>query len=356
MTSNTGIKFKSIPGRQFPVIGEHIEIVHNKIDIDSYGLKQDELLVKNIYISLDPYMRGKMRPPEIKSYNEAFVVGKVLEAGGVGKVIKSNNSRYKVGDLYSGMTGWEEYSVIPAQTANQNSRFTEGLNSAENLGIPLSYFLGLFGMPGMTAYCGLFKIGQPKKGETIYISTAAGAVGQVACQISKILGLRVVGSAGDDGKVDFLLNELKLDGAFNYKKVDIKKKLKELCPNGIDIYFDNVGGEMLDIVLLQLNDFARVIGCGMISQYNAEKPYRIKNLIATIPKRALYQGFIVTDHYKELYEKFLKDMNEWFKSSKLKYKEEFVIGIENAPEAFLGLLNGKNFGKVVVKIDKNAKL
>ncbi|CAJ0767183.1 13133_t:CDS:2, partial [Entrophospora sp. SA101] len=249
-----------------------------------------------------------------------------------------------------------EYSVIPAQTANQNSRFTEGLNSAENLGIPLSYFLGLFGMPGMTAYCGLFKIGQPKKGETIYISTAAGAVGQVACQISKILGLRVVGSAGDDGKVDFLLNELKLDGAFNYKKVDIKKKLKELCPNGIDIYFDNVGGEMLDIVLLQLNDFARVIGCGMISQYNAEKPYRIKNLIATIPKRALYQGFIVTDHYKELYEKFLKDMNEWFKSSKLKYKEEFVIGIENAPEAFLGLLNGKNFGKVVVKIDKNAKL
>jgi NADPH-dependent curcumin reductase CurA len=301
-------------------------------------------------------MRARMRSPKVKSYVDAFTVGKILEAGGIGEVIKSNNSRYKIGDLYSGFTGWEEYSVIPAKVANQNSYVIEILNSAKSSGIPLTYFLGMLGLPGMTAYSGLFKIGQPKKGETIYVSTAAGAVGQIVCQISKILGLRVIGSAGDDNKIDFLLNELKLDGAFNYKKVDIKEKLKELCPNGIDIYFDNVGGEMLDIVLLQLNNYARVIVCGMVSQYNAEQPYGIKNLISVIPKRVLIQGFIATDHYKELYEKFLKDMNEWFKSSKLKYKEEFVIGIENAPEAFLGMLNGKNFGKVVIKIDKNAKL
>jgi len=214
----------------------------------------------------------------------------------------------------------------------------------------------MLGLPGMTAYSGLFKIGQPKKGETIYVSTAAGAVGQIVCQISKILGLRVIGSAGDDNKIDFLLNELKLDGAFNYKKVDIKEKLKELCPNGIDIYFDNVGGEMLDIVLLRLNNYARVIACGMVSQYNAEKPYGIKNLISVIPKRILIQGFVATDHYKELYGKFLKDMNGWLKSHNLKYKEDMVSGIENAPQAFLNLFNGKNFGKLIIKIDKNAKL
>ncbi|CAJ0649439.1 9800_t:CDS:2 [Entrophospora sp. SA101] len=347
MVNNIGVKFKSIP-HQYPVIGEHIEVVHNKINIDSYPLKQDELLVKNLYISLDPYMRGRMRSPEIKSYIHAFTVGEILEAGGISEVIKSNNPKYKVGDLYSGMVGWEEYSVITAKNANQNAMFTEGLNAAKSSNIPLSYFLGILGMPGMTAYTGLFKIGQPKKDETIFVSTAAGAVGQVVCQISKMLGLCVI--------VDFLLNEMKLDGAFNYKKYDLKKKLDELCPNGIDIYWDNVGGETLDVTLLQLNKHARVISCGMISQYNVEEPYSIKNIMCVLTKSLLIQGFIVFDYYDEMYEKFLKEMNEWLKSSKLKYKEDVVEGIEKAPEAFLGLLNGKNFGKLVVKVDKNTKL
>jgi len=275
---------------------------------------------------------------------------------GIGEVIKSNNPRYKVNDLYYGFVGWEEYSVISANVANHNASFTEVLNSGKSLGTPLSYFIGVLGMPGMTAYTGLLKIGQPKKGETIYVSTAAGAVGQIVCQISKILGLRVIGSAGDDRKIDFLLNELKLDGAFNYKKVDVEKKLKELCPDGIDIYFDNVGGETLDITLLQLNKSGRVVVCGMISQYNTEEPYCLKNSICILAKSLHVQGFIVLDNYDEYYVKFLKDMNQWLESSQMKYKEDLVVGIENVPDAFLGMLNGKNFGKLVVKVDKNTKL
>nr|CAG8610343.1 5977_t:CDS:2 [Entrophospora candida] len=356
MTNNTGIKFKSIPS-QYPVVGEHIEAVHNKIDIDSYVLKQDEILVKNIYISLDPYMRGRMRSPEIESYVDAFPLGEIMQTSGIGEVVKSNNSKYKINDLYSGFTGWEEYSLISANNANQNAGFIEILNSSRVSGSPpISYFLGVLGMPGMTAYTGLFKIGQPKKGETIFVSTAAGAVGQVVCQISKILGLRVIGSAGDDSKIDFLLNELKIDGAFNYKKSDTKKKLEELCPNGIDIYFDNVGGETLDITLPQLNKNGRVVVCGMISQYNAEEHYGLKNGIYILTKSLLVQGFIVLDYYKEFYANFIKDMNQWLGSSQIKYQENIVVGIENSPDAFLGMLNGKNFGKLLIKIDKDSKL
>nr|CAG8632909.1 13116_t:CDS:2 [Entrophospora candida] len=229
---------------------------------------------------------------------DSFAVGKILESGGISEVIKSNNPKYKVGDLYSGM-------------------------------------VGILGMPGMTAYTGLFKISQPKKGEMVFVSAAAGAVGQVVCQISKMFG-----SASNGSKVDFFLNEMKLDGAFNYKKYDLKKKLDELCPNRIDIYWDNVG----------------VVSCGMISQYNGEEPYGIKNIMCVLTKSIHIQGFVVTDYYDEIYEQFLKEMNEWLKSSKLKYKEDVVVGIEKMPEAFLGLLNGKNFGKLIVKVDKNTKL
>ncbi|RIB25040.1 hypothetical protein C2G38_2068424 [Gigaspora rosea] len=244
-----------------------------------------------------------------------------------------------------GLIGWEEYSHIPANVVS-----TEILTKEISISkVPESHFLGLLGIPGMSAYVGLNKIGQPKKGETIFISTASGAVGQVVGQIAKIKGLRVIGSTGDDSKIKYLEEELKFDGAFNYKTCNTDEKLKELCPNGIDIYFDNVGGETLDIAINHLNNFARVVACGMISQYNAKEHYGVKNIIQVIAKRVLIQGFIVSDHFQEM-ESFHKEMVEWFKQGKLKYKEDIVEGIQNAPQALVNILTGKKFGKMVVKI------
>ncbi|CAG8469005.1 6578_t:CDS:2 [Dentiscutata erythropus] len=294
MPSNNGIIFKAIPDG-YPVIGEHIELVTREIDIENFPLADGDILVKNQYLSLDPYMRGRMRNPQIKSYVKSYEIGKALEGH-----------------------------------------------------VPKSYFIGLLGMPGFTAYIGLNKIGKPKEGETIFISAASGAVGQVVGQIAKIKGLRVIGSAGSDSKIKYL-DELNFDGAFNYKTRNIDEELTKLCPNGIDIYFDNVGGETLDIVLSHLNDNARVVACGMISRYNDNNPHVFKNLMYIVTKRILIQGFIVLDHYQEV-DSFQKEMREWLKQDKIKYKEDIVEGIQNAPEAFLNLLTGKNFGKVIVKI------
>ncbi|CAG8547485.1 12520_t:CDS:2, partial [Dentiscutata heterogama] len=242
---------------------------------------------------------------------------------------------------------WEEYTHIPA---NATSGIESLAKEIANSNAPKSYFLGILGMPGMSAYVGLNKIGKPKKGETIFITAASGAVGQVVGQIAKIKGLRVIGSAGDDSKIKYLEEELNFDGAFNYKTCNTDEKLRELCPNGIDIYFDNVGGETLETVLNHLNIFGRVVACGMISQYNTKTPYGIKNLMQVVGKRLLIQGFIVSDHYQEMSESFQKEMGEWLKQGKLKYKEDIVEGIQNAPEAFVNMLTGKNFGKMVIKI------
>ncbi|CAG8527047.1 4569_t:CDS:2 [Funneliformis caledonium] len=351
--SNNGVIFVKVP-EDLPVINEHFKFIERKINISSTVLEKGEILIKNVYLSLDPYMRGRMRVSEKneKNYINAFSVGKVMEAGGVGVVIASNNDQWKKGDLFSGYIGWEEYTKVSPAAAKNALLYKQALKDALDNDISLSYFLGLLGMPGMTAYVGLFMIGKPKQGETIFISTAAGAVGQVVGQIAKIKGLKVVGSTGDDSKVDYILNELKFDHAFNYKKVDIDQTLKETCPEGIDIYFDNFGGETLDIVLTHLNINARVIACGMISQYNNAKStsYGIKNLGLIIPRRIIVHGFIVFDHYKEYYESFQKDMVQWLKEGKLKYKEYVVNGIENAPQAFLDMFNGKNFGKLIIKI------
>ncbi|CAG8765834.1 10332_t:CDS:2, partial [Gigaspora margarita] len=298
MASNKGVIFKAIPD-SFPVIGEHMELVTREIDIKNFPLADGDILLKNQYLSLDPYLRGRMRDSQIEFIADAFKLGKVLEGHGIG-----------------------------------DEGLEKEISKSE---LPKSYFLGLFGMPGFTAYIGLNKIGKAKKGETIFISAASGAVGQVVGQIAKIKGLCVIGSAGDDSKIKYLVNELNFDGAFNYKTCNTEEELTKLCPNGIDIYFDNVGGETLDIALNHLKINARVIACGMISQYNTKNPYGVKNLMNVVTKRLLIQGFIVFDHYHEM-EPFQKEMREWLKQGKLKYKEDLVEGIQNAPNAFLNLL------------------
>ncbi|KAF0501099.1 NADP-binding protein [Gigaspora margarita] len=341
----SSIIFKAIPNG-YPIIGEHMEFVTREIDIENFPLADGEILVKNQYLSLDPYIRSKMRNPEIKANLSAYKIGEVLDGYGISIVVKSNNKNYQVGDYYVGFIGWEEYTHVPANAVSGIECLAKEISKYK---VPESYFLGLLGMPGMTAYVGLNKIGRPEKGETIFISSALGAVGQVVGQLAKIKGLRIIGSAGDDSKIKYLNEELNFDGAFNYKTCNIDEKLKELCPNGIDIYFDNVGGEILDIVLNHLNNNARVVSCGMISQYNSKTPYGIKNLFQVIKKRLLIQGFIASDHYKEM-DLFIKEMGELIEQGKLKYKEDIVKGIQNAPEAFLNMLTGKNFGKVIVKI------
>ncbi|RIB25305.1 hypothetical protein C2G38_2241477 [Gigaspora rosea] len=345
MPSNKCVIFKKIPDG-FPMIGEHIELVTRDIDIENFPLADGDIIIKNQYLSLDPYMRSRMRDPQIESYVNAFKLGQVLEGHGIGTVVKSNNKKYQVGDHYHGLIGWEEYTHIPKNAVSGDEDLEKEISKSK---LPKSHFLGLLGMPGFTGYIGLNKIGKPKKGETIFISAASGAVGQVVGQIAKIKGLRVIGTAGDDSKIKYLVNELKFDGAFNYKTCNTDEELSKLCPNGIDIYFDNVGGETLDIVLGHLNNNARVVACGMISQYNTKNPYGVKNLMYVVTKRLLIQGFIVLDHYHEM-EPFQKEMREWLKQGKLKYKEDIVEGIQNAPDAFLNILTGKNFGKAVIKI------
>ncbi|CAG8641392.1 13375_t:CDS:2 [Racocetra fulgida] len=307
-----------------------MELVTREIDIENFPLADGDILVKNQYLSLDPYMRGKMRKPDTKSYSPPFDLDKVLQGRGIGTIIKSNNANYKV--------GWEEYSHIPKDATSGIAELSEAISKSN---APKSYFLGLLGMPGLSAYVGLNKIGKPKKGETIFISAASGAVGQVVGQIAKIKGLRVIGSAGDDSKVKYL-EELNFDGTFNYKTCNID----EFETNQ---FLSKNSGETLDIVLNRLNLNARVIACGMISQYNTKTPYGVKNLMNVVSKRLLIQGFIVGDHYQEI-DAFQKDMDEWLKQGKIKYKEDIVEGIQNAPEAFLNLLTGKNFGKAIIKI------
>ncbi|KAF0484672.1 NADP-binding protein [Gigaspora margarita] len=345
MPSNKSIIFKAVPDG-YPVAGEHMELVTKEIDIENFSLADGDILVKNHYMSLDPYMRGKMRHSYVKSYTPAYEIGQVLDGYGIAIVVKSNNKKYQVGDYFVGLIGWEEYSHITANVVSAEALAKEIFTKFK---VPESHFIGLLGIPGMSAYVGLNKIGQPKKGETIFISAASGAVGQVVGQIAKIKGLRVIGSASDDSKIKYLEEELKFDGAFNYKTCNADEKLKELCPNGIDIYFDNVGGETLDIVINHLNNFARVVACGMISQYNTKDHYGVKNLIQIIGKRVLIQGFIVSDHFQEM-ESFRNEMVEWFKQGKLKYKEDIVEGIQNAPQALINILTGKKFGKMIVKI------
>ena len=301
-------------------------------------LGEGEVLVRNIYMSVDPYMRGRMQ--DRKSYIPSFQIGEALQGGAVGQVVASRDASLAEGDCVSSMLGWRDAFVAPAS----------GLRQIDPALAPISYQLGVLGMPGLTAYVGLLDIGQPKAGETVFVSAASGAVGSVVGQIAKIKGCRVVGSAGSEAKLKLLREELGFDAAFNYREADLDAALAATCPQGIDIYFDNVGGDQLDAALLRMNPFGRIPACGMISQYNDETPPPgPRNLGAIVRNRITLKGFIVSDHFGRLPE-FLGDMSGWLSQGKIVVKETVVEGIENAVTAFLGLFRGQNVGKMLVRL------
>ncbi|KAI9092772.1 hypothetical protein K1719_027569 [Acacia pycnantha] len=299
------------------------------------------VLVKNLYLSCDPYMRGRMSKPLFPSYIDSFEPGSPISGLGVSKVIDSRNQNFREGDLVWGPTCWEEYSVISSP---------ESLFKIQHTDFPVSYYTGILGMPGMTAYVGFYEICAPKKGETVFVSAASGAVGQLVGQFAKLMGCYVVGSAGSKEKVDLLKSRFGFDEAFNYKeKPNLDAALKRYFPEGIDIYFENVGGKMLDAVLLNMRIHGRISLCGMISQYNLNHHEGVQNLLNLIRNRIRMEGFIVTDHY-HLYDKFLEMVIPLIKEGKIVYVEDIVEGIENAPSALIGLFHGRNVGKQVVVV------
>ncbi|HXF41245.1 MAG TPA: NADP-dependent oxidoreductase, partial [Blastocatellia bacterium] len=294
-----------------------------------------QILVQSIFVSVDPYMRGRMN--DVKSYAPPVAIGGVMGGGAVGKVIQSNNPAFNEGDIVEGMFAWQEYAVSNGQ----------GVRKIDPSLAPISTALGILGMPGLTAYFGLLEIGKPRPGETVVVSGAAGAVGSIVGQIAKIQGCRAVGIAGADDKVAYLTGELGFDAAFNYKTVDdYYAKLKELCPNGIDVYFDNVGGAITDAVFGLLNTKARISICGQISQYNLEKPEIGPRLILTslLVKQARAEGFLVFQ-FADRYPEALGQMAQWLNAGNLKYAEDIEEGIENTPRAFMAMLKGRNTGK-----------
>ncbi|KAL0735704.1 hypothetical protein Bca4012_011914 [Brassica carinata] len=302
----------------------------------------NSVLVKNLYLSCDPYMRSRMGKPAASGLAQAYTPGKPIVGFGVSRVIESGRPDYKEGDLMWGIVGWEEYSVV---TPIPDMHF-----KIDHTDVPLSYYTGLLGMPGMTAYAGFYEVCSPKKGETVYVSAASGAVGQLVGQFAKMMGCYVVGSAGSKEKVDLLKNKFGFDDAFNYKEEqDLTAALKRCFPNGIDIYFENVGGKMLDAVLLNMNTHGRIAVCGMISQYNLENHEGVHNLSSIIYKRIRIQGFAVFDYYDK-YSKFLEFVIPCIKEGKIAYVEDVAEGLEKGPEALVGLFHGKNVGKQVVVV------
>lgn len=301
--------------------------------------KESEVLVRTLYLSVDPYMRGRMS--DRKSYIAPFAVNEVITGGVVGQVVESRSPKFQQGDLVTGMLGWGEYSLAKA----------DELRKLDPKLAPVSTALGILGMPGLTAYFGLLDIGQPKEDETVVVSGAAGAVGMTVCQLAKIKGCRVVGIAGSDEKNHYLEEELWVDATINYKTAgDMRKALLAACPGGVDVYFDNVGGEISDAVMTLINKFARIPLCGQISMYNLEKPDvgpRVQPYLLT--KSALMKGFIVTD-YTARFAEGIAQLGKWLAEGKLKYAEHIVEGFENAPNAFLGLFAGENLGKQLVKV------
>ncbi|XP_057781331.1 2-alkenal reductase (NADP(+)-dependent)-like [Salvia miltiorrhiza] len=297
----------------------------------------DAVLVKNLYLSCDPYMLLRMKKLEVDS----FQPNSPISGFGVSKVIDSSHPNYTKGDLVWGITGWEEYSLIRDQS---------GLFKIHDTDLPLSYYTGILGMPGMTAYAGFFEVCSAKKGETVYVSAASGAVGQLVGQFAKSTGCYVVGSAGSKEKVDLLKNKFGFDDAFNYKEEqDYNAALKRYFPDGIDIYFENVGGKMLEAVLNNMRLHGRVAVCGMISQYGLEQPEGVHNLFNLIAKRIRMQGFAVHDYY-HLYPKFLEMVVPQIKERKITYVEDIAEGLESAPNALVGLFSGRNVGKQVVVV------
>ncbi len=334
---NREIRLKSYP-TGLPA-SDNFEIAESELPV----LQQGQMLVRNIWMSVDPYMRGRINPSRA-SYAPPIAIGAVMEGGSVGQVVESKGGPFAPGDYVSGaMTGgWRLYQV------------TDGRGMVKidtGLGVPLGAYMGAMGMPGLTAWHGMLKIGKPKAGETVFVSAASGAVGALVCQIAKAQGCVVIGSAGSRDKCDWLKKEIGVDAAINYREAGdgLTQALGQAAPKGVDIYFENVGGAHLEAALHCMNPFGRIIACGMISQYNNPDPVGVRNLFYVVGKRITFQGFIISDHFSD-FPQFTPEMASWIRAGKIKWHESVYEGLEKAPEAFIGLFSGDNFGKALVRL------
>jgi len=331
MTMNTQVLLASRPTGW--VEESNFNIVETPIPKPGPG----ELLVKNHWLSLDPYMRGRMS--DAKSYATPVQIGAVMVGGTVGEVAESNNPRFKPGDFVVGSLGWQSYAVSGG----------EGLMKVDPKLVPLSAYLGVAGMPGATAWVGLLEHCQPKAGETVLVSAASGAVGSVVGQLAKLHNCRAVGIAGGKSKCDYVVKELGFDACVDYKAGNLNESLKAATPDGVDCYFENVGGEIMDAAFRRLNPYSRVALCGLISDYNSPEPYGMKMIRSVLVNRVKVQGFIVSDR-QDLYLRAVTQLAKWVAQGKIKYHETVAEGLRNAPKAFIGLLKGANLGKQLVKL------
>ncbi|KAF6222862.1 hypothetical protein HO133_000913 [Letharia lupina] len=346
MPGNVAIIFTDIPSG-LPVVGKDLTV--RSVSYDSTGAcPENGLFLQSLYASIDPYQRGRMRPAHIKSYSPPFILGQPINNRGIAKVLRSKNPNYKEGDIVVGMLPIQEYIALD----DKRLFLLRQLNNP--LGIEdIRVFLGALGMPGLTAYAGFYKIGKPKKGDTIFVSAASGAVGQMVGQLAKLEGLKVIGSVGSDEKLEFITKELGFDGGFNYKKEKPAAALQRLAPEGLDIYYENVGGEHLEAALDSMKDFGRIPMCGTIAGYNTpvEQQYPVRNYSLIFSKRLTVRGFVVSDTgFADKYDKEHQErVQKWIKDGTIKTTTWEVQGIENAPEALTALFSGRNFGKAVLK-------
>ena len=322
---------------------ENFRLEHSGIPVPATG----QLLVRNLYLSLDPYMRGRMS--DAPSYAAPVAIGEVMGGATIARVEASQHPDYQPGDLVRGFNGWQDYALSDGI----------GLSKLDAGMAQPSLALGVLGMPGFTAYMGLLDIGQPQPGETVVVAAASGAVGSAVGQIAKLKGCRAIGIAGGPEKCRYVVEELGFDACLDHHAADLKQQLAAACPDGIDVYFENVGGVVFNAVLPLLNPRARVPVCGLISHYNDTAlppgPDRLGLLMGTIlKKRIRMQGFIIWNDYGPRYGEFFTQMSEWVDAGKIRYREDIVDGLENAPQAFIGLLEGKNFGKLVVRVGEDA--
>lgn len=320
----------------------------NIVEVKLPEINDGEILCRIIYQSLDPYMRGRM--DDAKSYATPVAIGDVMEAGCVAEVMESKNARFIVGDIVNGRFGWRTHIISDGV----------GIRKINKDIAPISTSIGVLGMPGMTAYVGLLDIGEPKEGETVVVSAASGAVGAIVGQIAKIKGCRVIGVAGSKEKCDYVKNTLGFDECISHHSKDLPQQLAESCKDGIDVYFENVGGKVFEAVLPLLNSFARIPLCGLISRYSHVGDFPEPNLLPALTRSILtnrlkIQGFIITERWNR-FPDFEKDVTNWINKGQLTYKEDFVDGLINAPEAFMGLLKGKNFGKLIVRTSEDPTL
>ncbi|KAE8410636.1 hypothetical protein BDV36DRAFT_302572 [Aspergillus pseudocaelatus] len=343
--SNKALIFKQLPATNtYPFPGQDLTV-----ETAAYGANvaapENGVVIQSLYTSFDPYMRGRMCPADVESYAPAFNLNSPIESISIAKVVRSNSSTYKEGDLVIGYVPIQEYVALDSESISRIRKLENPLGLED-----VRTFLGPLSMPGLTAYSSLYEIGKPKKGETIFVSAASGAVGQLVGQLAKHEGLRVIGSVGSDDKLNYIIKELGFDGGFNYKTEKPKAALARLAPEGLDIYYENVGGEHLEAALSAMKNFGRIVVCGLISQYNAA-PYPITNIQDLLVKRITMRGFIVSDqNMGAIYTKEHQErVQKWIKEGSLKVLIHETDGIDNAADGLVGIFYGKNKGKAVLK-------